>query len=316
MKMKYLILINLLCLSTFGIVACTKQTQISTISSQENDADKIYDDVIKKSSSKFTSIKDLEAQANKNNAEALYQLATLYSTGNGISENQLKAFQLFKKSADLENVDAMEQLGLIFRDGTSAVKINDIESLKWFIKAADKGSMPANHNIGFAYYHGRGVKQDRKKAYEYFIKSAESGLLQSQMIVAAQLYRGDGIPKDLKESFKWSLKAAEQGDPEMQNYIGLCYENGYGIVDIDPIKAKIWFERAANSGSLDGQYNIAMKYYLESGTKDNLAKSIKYAEQAAQKNYKPAIELLINIYSDKSSLSYSPEKSQYWKTKL
>ena len=135
------------------------------------------------------------------------------------------------------------------------------------------------------------------------------------MIIAAQLYRGDGIPKNLEESFKWSLKAAEQGEPEIQNHIGLCYEKGWGV-DINSLKAKEWFEKAANSGSLDGQYNIAIKYYLERGKKENLEKSIKYAELAAKQNYKPAIELLIDIYSDESALTYNPGKAIYWQKKI
>nr|WP_287907024.1 hypothetical protein [Acinetobacter sp.] len=48
----------------------------------------------------------------------------------------------------------------------------------------------------------------------------------------------------------------------------------------------------------------------------NYDKSIKYAEMAASNGNKPAVELLLNIYSDENNPKYNLEKANYWKLKL
>lgn len=111
------------------------------------------------------------------------------------------------------------------------------------------------------------------------------------------------------------MKAAEQGDVESQNDIGISYEKGEGV-DQDPTQALIWFEKAAKNGNIEAQYNAALKYYSGGGVIQNYDKSIKYAKMAASNGNKPAVELLLNIYSDENNPKYNPEKANYWKSKL
>ena len=44
-----------------------------------------------------------------------------------------------------------------------------------FEKAAKKGLIEAQNNLGNMYYFGQGVKQDYKKAKEYFGKACDGG---------------------------------------------------------------------------------------------------------------------------------------------
>ena len=47
---------------------------------------------------------------------------------------------------------------------------------------------------------------------------------------------------------KWYGKAAEQGDVAAQFYLGMCYENGYGLDKNDKEAAK-WYAKAEAQGS-------------------------------------------------------------------
>ena len=56
-----------------------------------------------------------------------------------------------------------------------------------------------------------------------------------------------GVEEDAWEAAKWYREAAEQGDSEAQNYLAVCYENGYGVEqNID--KAIEWYRKASNNG--------------------------------------------------------------------
>lgn len=46
---------------------------------------------------------------------------------------------------------------------------------------------------------------------------------------------------------EWFQKAAEQGDPDAQFNLGCCYDKGHGC-EQDLNKAKEWFQKAAEQG--------------------------------------------------------------------
>ncbi|WP_227504680.1 MULTISPECIES: tetratricopeptide repeat protein [Acinetobacter] len=92
-------------------------------------------------------------------------------------------------------------------------------------------------------------------------------------------------------------------------------KKGEGVVR-DPIQAMNWFLKSANNGNPEAQYNAALKYYTGNGTHQDLSKSIEYAEKSAMHKNKPAIQLLVDIYSDVQSPNYNTEKENHWKSKL
>ena len=67
-----------------------------------------------------------------------------------------------------------------------------------------------NHNIGLAYYSGKGVSRDYKKAANWFIKSAEIGGVnsqQSQYNLAVMYVNGEGVEQDTSKASYWANKA-------------------------------------------------------------------------------------------------------------
>jgi len=72
------------------------------------------------------------------------------------------------------------------------------------------------HNIGTAYYFGRGVKQDYSQAYIWFRKAAEQGDANAQYCLGVLYSDGDGVDRDEVEAAAWLQKAAEQGNTDAQ----------------------------------------------------------------------------------------------------
>ena len=79
----------------------------------------------------------------------------------------------------------------------------------------------AQYNLGVAYRHGKGVKQDRVEAAEWFRKAAEAGYAMAQVNLGIMHAKGEGVEQDCGEALKWVQLAAVQG-----------YENALGALDI------------------------------------------------------------------------------------
>lgn len=77
-----------------------------------------------------------------------------------------------------------------------------------------------NHNIGLAYYSGKGVSCDYKKAASWFIKSAEIGGVnsqQSQYNLAVMYVNGEGVKQDVHEASYWTNKARTGNNQGISN---------------------------------------------------------------------------------------------------
>ena len=77
-----------------------------------------------------------------------------------------------------------------------------------------------NNNIGLAYYFGKGVKQDYKKASEWYLKSANSNGKRSQVSqynLATMYLNGDGVDIDISKAKYYANKAREGSIQKITN---------------------------------------------------------------------------------------------------
>lgn len=102
-----------------------------------------------------------------------------------------------------------------------------------FSIAADQGYAEAEYFIGDMYANGYGVSQnDRKakkaykKAFEYFSKLAEQGKMDAQYYLGVMYQKKKGIPRNKEKAFELFAKSAEQGHPKAQSILGAMYLKG------------------------------------------------------------------------------------------
>ena len=69
------------------------------------------------------------------------------------------------------------------------------------------------------YGNGHGVEQNWEKAAEMYLKAAEKGDVTGQANVGLCYYQGKGFGKNLKEAAKWFQKAADQGNERARNWL-------------------------------------------------------------------------------------------------
>jgi TPR repeat protein len=82
-----------------------------------------------------------------------------------------------------------------------------------------QGNAGAQHNLGDAYYNGKGVAKDYKKAIEWWYKAATQGLWQAQYNLGVMYKNGYGVAKDYRQALYWYKKAAAQGHAGAQKMV-------------------------------------------------------------------------------------------------
>ncbi len=107
-------------------------------------------------------------------------------------------------------------------------------------KAAEKGYVPAQSQLGNYYWSGLGISPN-EEPYTYNNKF-----------------------KDHKKAKYWYLKAAEQNDDEAQNSLGHYYKYSE---EKNPAEANYWFKLAADNGNAVAMENLADSYWFGYGLK-------------------------------------------------
>lgn len=129
----------------------------------------------------------------------------------------------------------------------------NIDELK--AKALD-GDADAQYNLGYRYFHGEGVAQDKK------------------------------------EACKWFDKAAEQGNAAAQTLLGICYCDPGNGVRSDKFIALYWFEKAAAQGQSIAQYLLGKLLIQGVDYLKNVEKGLYWIQQAASQGLEEAIDFL------------------------
>jgi hypothetical protein len=106
------------------------------------------------------------------------------------------------------------------------------------------------HNIGAAYYFGRGVKQDYSQAYGWFRKAAEQGNADAEYCLGVLYDNGEGVEQDSAQAAVWLRKASEEGNADAQLALGLAYKTGRGVPK-NEAQATFWIRKAGIENPAD-----------------------------------------------------------------
>jgi hypothetical protein len=91
------------------------------------------------------------------------------------------------------------------------------DAIKWFRKAAEKGTSWGQFNLGIRYARGDGLPQDHAEALKWFQKAAAQKHAMSQYYLGEMYEKGLGVPVDQVKAYQWYCLAASHGIPEAEN---------------------------------------------------------------------------------------------------
>jgi TPR repeat protein len=146
---------------------------------------------------------------------AMYNLALMYSGGDGVDADQTKALNWLLKAAERENdiaptfrIQTYLMIARNYHLGTAAAK--DIPSaVKWFARAAALNDPEAMAQMGYYYLQGIGVAKDEKRAADFTLRAARAGSCVAAYNAGIHTYNGFGVPASKQEARRWYAKAKD-----------------------------------------------------------------------------------------------------------
>lgn len=200
----------------------------------------LYTRSIKEGNKKL--LERLIESADKGNVFSQVFVAQCLQKGIGTKKNPVKAEEYYAKAARKGSVDADRELGVMLLNAK-----NFNEALKYFKAGAKKDDLSCTFFYGKMTAEGKGCKQDPVQGMIQIQKAAEGGFANAQLYLGKAYYEGTGVRKDAAQGFKWLLQGAQNGNSNAMFQTALKLVNGDGCA-IDYDQATLWFGKAAAEG--------------------------------------------------------------------
>src|SRR3989304_5611873 len=187
-------------------------------------------------------VNSLEYAAEKGHALAQWKLGRMYAEGEGVAQNNLKAFEYFRRIADShadENPDtprarfvanAFVALGHYYFEGIPKTRIerDPKRAREMFAYAASYFRDPdAQYHLARLYLNGVGAPQDPRQAARWFGLSAQKGQFAAQAMLGAMLFAGDNIPRQAARGLMWLTLAKDSARTDDHAWIGRLYDSAF-----------------------------------------------------------------------------------------
>ncbi|MBS7703856.1 sel1 repeat family protein [Chelatococcus asaccharovorans] len=183
---------------------------------------------------KRSAVQALEYAATQGHTPALWKLGRMYAEGDGVTHDDLKAFEYFSRVADEyadESPDspnarfvasAFTALGGYFIDGIPNTYVKPdlrraVDLLQY--AASYYGDPNAQYDLARLYLDGQGVAKDARQAARWLNLSAEKGHHQAQALLGHILVNGLGVPRQSARGLMWLTMAREAADPDKDEWI-------------------------------------------------------------------------------------------------
>ncbi len=192
----------------------------------------------------------------------------------------------------------IEQALKIIRGAAS--ELNVINEIFYWVDRAKKNAeyenIDAQTELGYAYYKGYGVEQDYVHAKEWFAKAAERGSAKAQNFLGFMCQKGQGIKENIEESKTDKLNSAIFDYVNIQDYK----------------EAKVWYEKSAEQGYIEAQFNLGYLFYEASWIEQDYKKAFDYFLKAAEQNNANAQCYLGKMYQQGHHVSRNLKMAEKW----
>ncbi|OHT05794.1 hypothetical protein TRFO_26397 [Tritrichomonas foetus] len=247
-------------------------------------------------------------------AEAKFECAKmLIEEKNPNIKNIIK---LLKEAADGDCGDAMNMLGLMFREGLGC-PVDEKRAKLWFSRGSSSGSNQATLNLAKMNYDGK--QKDMTTALALFQKASKKGSIVAKLYLAKIIKNGEGTQKDETKAGELYMEAArmegmDSTDAGLEDLRlaascrnpsacaiigerlmkGLEGERGEAAFK----KAYSLFQTASKSKITKALYNLGMLCEAGRGTAKNIDRAIQFYKEAAEEGSELALARLKELAPD------------------
>jgi uncharacterized protein len=186
-------------------------------------------------------LKALEESARNGDVSALWKLGRIYSDGDGVPQNHLRAFEYFRRVAafsdvqDLQNANArfvanaFVEVGRYYLTGVanSDLKPDPVRAHQMFTYAAVYFADPdAQYELARTFLDGVGVARDQIQGVRWLYEAAMKGQYDAQAKFGSLLFAGMGqvITRDAAKGLMWLKIAMDTAPRAAAGSIAEMYE--------------------------------------------------------------------------------------------
>jgi TPR repeat protein len=200
----------------------------------------------------------LEYAAENGHPMAQWKLGRMYAEGDGVPQDDLRAFEYFSRIANAHADDspgtpqarfvanAFVALGHYYLEGIpkTRVKPDAARARQMFSYAASYfGDAEAQFNLARLYIDGNGAPKDTRQAARWLYSAAQKGQYQAQAQLGSMLFAGDGVPRQSARGLMW-LTLAKDAAPPDQVWVNKLYDSAFTqATDDERSLALVYLER-------------------------------------------------------------------------
>jgi TPR repeat protein len=231
----------------------------------------------------------LEQAAAGGDVKAQVELANIYFRGEGVTKDEPKAIDWYRKAALKDDDWAEFSLGMIY--SFSASTPHDYpQAAAWFNKSALHGDLLSAVMLGAMYEKGLGVSQSHTIAIGWLKVAADRGLAKGQYLLAAAYMTG--TPEQQAQVVPLLQKAVDQGEALAQDLLGTLYVSGR-LVAKDQPKGLGLLRQAAAQADLDAECRLGTYFLVTAGVSaEDKAQGRKWLQEGAAKGGPQVAECL------------------------
>ena len=243
-----------------------------------------------------TSLADIvraQLQALENDdAEAMAALGWRYVHGDGVAQDEVQALKWFRAAADKGSLSGMYGLSDCLRYGRGVAP--DVAAAdKLLLAAAEGGHAPAQATAGGLASDAGRMEQSRA----WYEKAAAQGNAAGQRGFGWLLLHGKGGPADSARGLALLRAAADAGETRAMNALADAYRRGIGV-EPDAVQAREWFRRSAAAGNARGRVFFGMGLYHGTGGARDADEALRLFRLAADDGEVDALYALALAYDD------------------
>jgi len=189
-----------------------------------------------------------------------------YEAENGPPAQQVEdVLQYYQYDAASGDSDALVTMGELLLKGRLGMERNFLKAFEYFRKAAELQNPMGLGYLGSMYANGWGVEQNNQTAIKYYKQAVELGDAHAQTQMGIYYYRGWNVQRNYREAQRLFNLAAEQDHPAAHVQLGHMHSNGEGVTK-SPEKAFSHYQAAGQHGNLPAIFHLAEMYLLGHGT--------------------------------------------------
>lgn len=185
----------------------------------------------------------LSYAAAQGHAAAQWKLGRMYADGDGVKQDDAKAFDYFSKIANSHAeeypgtprasfaANAFVALGSYYLVGipSAGVKRDPARARDMYAYAASYfGDPEAQYRLGKMYLEGTGVPRDPRSAARWLILSSQKGHYEAQALLGHMLFRGDdGISRQGARGLMWLTLARDSAAKPGDQWVVELYDEAF-----------------------------------------------------------------------------------------